>query len=277
MKFKSALAVSAFALMMASPALASDNMSREYRGPDRTQQITTETNSTARDMQRGLNQADRTMRSTADDVRAFIVGDKRGDKNEAVTIRGTSTAKSLLGQDIKNPQGRTIAKIEDIIVDRNGKATKIVVSDGGMLGIGAKLAAFDYDEIVRQNRDGSLVTNLTQKTIDRAPEFSYDRNNAAQARIIPAGSYSVSELLDADLRDSRGNKVADVENLVFNKGRADRLLVSFDKTMGMGGTLASLNFRNLNVISEDGGKDVKIRMTATQSEQFENLKRYARR
>jgi sporulation protein YlmC with PRC-barrel domain len=124
---------------------------------------TAEANDTeaTKDLKKGLRKADNAMRETADDIRAFFVGDEGGGALEPVMIRSDRTAKGLLDKPVLNPQGKEITKLKDIIIDQNGRAALVVVSDGGFLGIGKKLAAFDYNKVVAQQDDGKVIMALS--------------------------------------------------------------------------------------------------------------------
>lgn len=226
-----------------------------------------------RDVQNGLANADRNMRETADDIRAFVLGDKPGDDMKPVTISRKTTVEGLLKQDIIGSDGKKIATVKDIVVDKNGKAQYVVVSDGGVLGIGNKLAAFDYGRVVAQQKDGDVVMSLSQDMIDRAKEFSYDADDAGKDKIIPADSVSVNDILDGHILDSRGEKVADIDNLTIENGNAARLVVSFNKTFGLGGDLAALEYGSLKPVVNDG--EVNFQLTGEQTESFRAFKKSA--
>jgi sporulation protein YlmC with PRC-barrel domain len=101
--------------------------------------------------------------------------------------------------------------------------------------------------------------------IDRAAEFSYDEDDK-NAKIIPAGSVSLNDVLDGNLLDSKGKKVGTIENVSFENGRAHRIIVGFNKTLGMGGDVAALNYSSLEKLEKMSSVDAK--MNASQSAQF---------
>ena len=228
-----------------------------------------------KDVKEGLKKADAAIRETAEDIKAFFVGDEGGGALEPVMIRRNLTAHGMIDQPVLSPTGKDIAKLKDIIIDKDGKAILAVVSDGGLLGIGDKVAAFDYSKVVAQQKDGKVVMALSQEMIDDAANFSYDRKDMAKAKVTPAGSYSVNELLDGDLYSSKGDEVGSIENLSFDNGKADRVIVGFNKKMGMGGDFAAINYGALEKVTVDG--DVDLKMNAKQSAQFASFDKSAKR
>ena len=223
-----------------------------------------------REVKENLEQASDKMRDTADDIKAvFVDEDKTAKKPVAISMH--TTAEGMIGEPILNPKGEKIAKLKDIIINADGKATHVVVSDGGLMGIDDKLAAFDYDKVVTQQADGKIVMALSQDMIDKAADFSYDKDDAAKAKVIPAGSYSLNDVLDGELLDSAGKKAASIDNVLIDNGRADRVIVKFNKKLGMGGDVAAVSFAGLTKNEKSG--EVDLQMSARQSAQFAQLEK----
>jgi len=115
---------------------------------------------------------------------------------------------------------------------------------------------------------------LSQDMVDRAADFSYDQKDWAKAKIIPNGSVSVNALLKGSVFDNNGKKVADVDNIYWRNSDAVQVIVSFNKTMGMGGELAALNYDDLQKIQKN--RDIDFKLTPKQSVQFANFKESAK-
>lgn len=235
----------------------------------------TEPNDTAitRDIKEGLREANQELRETAQEIRAFFM-DEANDGFNPILIRREVTAQGMIGEKVRTPEGNDIAEIKDIILERDGTASKVIVSDGGMLGIGNKLAAFDFDRVITRTEDGKIVMSLSQDMIDRAGEFSYDQNDYRNAEIMPADNISVRDLLDGEVFDYTDNKVATIDNISIVDNEADKLLVSFNKVLGLGGDVAALNFDSLQFF-ERNRSEVNVRLTEAQTRQFRNFKKYA--
>ncbi|HEY6455480.1 MAG TPA: PRC-barrel domain-containing protein [Steroidobacteraceae bacterium] len=84
-------------------------------------------------------------------------------------------AKTVIGTNVKNRQGRKIGEVEDIVLDKDSNAIMFaVVSFGGFLGIGEKYhplpwASLDYDE-----KDNGYVVDVTEDQLRAAPTGSID-------------------------------------------------------------------------------------------------------
>jgi sporulation protein YlmC with PRC-barrel domain len=261
MQFKTMTAISALALMLSIPAAFA---ATDYKAAD------SEQTGILGDVKSGLRDANEEMRETADDIRAFFIGKSADSKMEPVVIRRNMTAHGLLGEKIINTKGEEVAKVKDIIIDRNGKADLIVVSDGGLLGIGDKVAAFNYNKVLAQQPDGKVVMTLSQDMVDHAADFSYDQNDWKKAKVIPKGSVSINALLKGDVLDSKGKKVANIDNVYLRNAEVSQIIVSFNQKLGVGGNLAALDYDDLQMIRKD--KTLHFKLTPHQSAQFKNYK-----
>ncbi|MCF8495708.1 MAG: hypothetical protein K9G62_03470 [Alphaproteobacteria bacterium] len=162
--------------------------------------------------------------------------------------------------------------MKDIILDQNGKASMAVVADGEFPGFDGKLVAFDYNLVARQNEDGDVVMPLTEDSIEKAAEFSYERGDqSSTVRVIPNNAYSVAELLDADLVDPEKDYVAQVENISFKNGHANQLILAFDQVLGLGGERAAIGYNKAKLIRN--GDELDFQLTANQAAQFESYKK----
>lgn len=258
MKYKTLTAVTAL-MMAASVTVHAENLNQN-------KQKTT----VGEDIRSGLRKTDKAMHEAGQDIKAFFVGTDDNVKMSPVTIRGALTARHLIGKAIVNANNDKIATVEDIIIAKDGHAALIVVSDGGVLGIGEKLAAFDYSRVLTQKADGGVNLALSQEMVDNAADFSYEAKDAATAKVIPAGSISAKRLLKGDVLDSNGKKVASIEDLYFRNGDVVQIIVGFNKTLGLSGDRAAIDYDDLRTIRD--GDDVHFKLTPGQSTQFKSFK-----
>ncbi len=259
MKCKSIMAVSALAMMIASPAYAG-NVS-----------ATDEKTTISDDIKSGLRTTDKALYETAEDIKAFFVRDERDAKMYPIVIRSNLTAHYLIGKTIVTDSGEKIATIKDIIIGKNGRASLVIVSDDGVLGIGDKLAAFDYSRVVTQRYDGSVGMNLSSDMINRAADFSYESKDWETAKVIPKDSVSANLLLKGNVLDSKGNKTATIENIYFRNADVTQIIVGFNKTLGIGGDKAALDFDAMRMVRNKDGS-LNFKLTPDQSEQFKSFK-----
>lgn len=204
-------------------------------------------------------------------IKATLIGKESTDKNVPVIIDSRQTADGIIGHHVYNEKHESVAKVTDIILDKDGKATMVVVADGAFIGMGKK-AAFDYSAITRVETDGDVIMPLTEDIIDNAAAFSYDKAEGGdKVRVIPNNGYSVAKLLDGHLFNQKKKSVADIENILFKNGQAYQLIVSFDKTLGMGGKKAVLSYSDAKIIRD--GEKLNFQLNVKKSAQFETYKK----
>lgn len=84
-------------------------------------------------------------------------------------------ATEYLDQTVYNSQDESIGKINDLVMDKDGRLTAAIIGVGGFLGIGEKNVGVPIDSIeVRTEEDGSveLVMQSTREELEAAPQFA---------------------------------------------------------------------------------------------------------
>jgi sporulation protein YlmC with PRC-barrel domain len=87
-------------------------------------------------------------------------------------------------QSVYDPSDNKIGEIDDVLIDREGKATALIVGVGGFLGIGEKHVAVPFNTVrvtTKDNNKWYLVMNSTKDALKDAKGFKYDRTNMTWA------------------------------------------------------------------------------------------------
>ena len=82
-------------------------------------------------------------------------------------------------QNVYDPADNKIGEIMDVLVDREGKATALIIGVGGFLGMGEKDVAVPFNAVRVTSKDNNkwyLVMNATKDALKAAKGFKYDRN-----------------------------------------------------------------------------------------------------
>ena len=102
------------------------------------------------------------------------------------TVSGHTSAiraKRVIGTNVKDPSGRKIGEIEDVVLDKQSNSILFgVMSFGGVLGMGEKYhavpwAALDYDE-----SENAYIINLTKEQLKAAPADSLEELTRSDGR-----------------------------------------------------------------------------------------------
>lgn len=278
------IAASALAIMAGSPALAETNTNAENtNSPSVSQDVKREWKNVKEDAAQAADKTAAAAEDAYESIKATVIGEdapKAGSPN-TVTIDSRMTASGMIGQPVLNHRNEKIATVKDIILDANGNATTVVLADGGFLGIGTKLAAFDYGLVSRRSADGDVIMPISEETLKKVAPFSYDAKDAEKdkaVRIMQPNSISTAKLLDGQILDPDKNNVAEIDNISFRDGSANQIIVAFDQTLGLGGKRAAMNFDSVQVVREDANDrtDVDVQLSAQQAANFENFKKTAR-
>lgn len=82
---------------------------------------------------------------------------------------------NLVGHEVTNRSNdETVGEISNLVIDESGQVVAVILSVGGVLGIGEREVAIAFDRIER-TEDGdeiNLFVNLTEDELDDAPEYS---------------------------------------------------------------------------------------------------------
>jgi len=300
MKTRILTAASALAIMAAMPAIMISNAhatagtgattQQQWGVQQDTQQHGTQWEGQQRTQQSWTEDTGQ-MNGQQETIRAAVIDDDQVAMAEPryINIDQRMTATGMIGRSVYSQDGERLADVEDIIIDADGQALMVVVSEGGFLGIGERLAAFDYNLITHRDADGDIIMQLDRQAIDQAAGFRYERNNngagvrqpnqTTQIRQMPENAFSVSELLDSELVDHTGETVAQVDNILFRDGQADQVIVRFDQVLGLGGERAAIEFENVQLghRDKDNGEradreDARFKLDETQARNFDHYR-----
>jgi len=95
-------------------------------------------------------------------------------------------ATDLKGKDVYDAAGKKVGSINDVIPP-SGQARDVVVSVGGILGIGSKKILVPASDIERGN-EGRLVIAMTEEQLDKLPEYEMPKREAPAAPSTAPGS-----------------------------------------------------------------------------------------
>jgi sporulation protein YlmC with PRC-barrel domain len=87
------------------------------------------------------------------------------------------TVTNYYKQDVYDPKESKIGKIDDVLVDKSGKVTGLVVGVGGFLGAGEKDVIVPFNAVKNVKKDDKwwLTLDETKDGLKGAPGFTYDK------------------------------------------------------------------------------------------------------
>jgi sporulation protein YlmC with PRC-barrel domain len=83
-------------------------------------------------------------------------------------------------QSVYDPKDSKIGEIKDVLVDKSGRISSLIVAVGGFLGAGEKDVAVPFDSVRATTKNNSkwyLVMNATKDSLKNSTGFKYDDNS----------------------------------------------------------------------------------------------------
>jgi sporulation protein YlmC with PRC-barrel domain len=104
---------------------------------------------------------------------------------------GELRADQVIGMTVYNAEGEKVGTVHDILLDQEGKATGVVLSVGGVLGVGAKSVGLTWKEIDVKPEEQQVQISYTADQLKAAPDFKTTEQinsemNAQQQAAPPA-------------------------------------------------------------------------------------------
>ena len=87
------------------------------------------------------------------------------------------TVTNYYKQDVYDPNQSKIGAVDDVLVDKSGKITGLVLGVGGFLGAGEKdvIVPFNAVKTTKKNDKWWLTLDDTKDDLKKAPGFTYDK------------------------------------------------------------------------------------------------------
>lgn len=107
-----------------------------------------------------------------------------GDKIIVMQVDNELLASQLIGKAAFSLANEKLGTVEDVLFDKDGKVSGLVLSVGGFLGIGAKSVGLDWETSVRRAHDELVVVDVTGDELESAPGFKTLEDIAAERQAM---------------------------------------------------------------------------------------------
>lgn len=92
-----------------------------------------------------------------------------------ITMQDSShaLASDMMEMSVVGPGGEDIGTVTDLLIDQDNRVVGVVVTTGGVLGLGGKEVAVPLDRVTFQMQDEQQIVMLpqTKEALEKAPEF----------------------------------------------------------------------------------------------------------
>jgi sporulation protein YlmC with PRC-barrel domain len=129
-----------------------------------------------------------------------------------ITTQGAEEwrANNYIGQPVVNASGEKIGDVNDLLFDKSGKISTVVIGVGGFLGMGEKQVAMAYDTLTYTDKDGQrvIMVPLTKEALMAAPDYVYTEKTAMDKMREKAGEMATKASEKAgELKDQAVKKM----------------------------------------------------------------------
>jgi sporulation protein YlmC with PRC-barrel domain len=90
-------------------------------------------------------------------------------------------ADTLIGMTVYDTSGEKVGQVKDIIFNADGQATGVVLSVGGVLGLGAKSVGLNWSELDVQPEAEVVKVQYNKDQLEAAPDFKTQEAQKAEA------------------------------------------------------------------------------------------------
>jgi sporulation protein YlmC with PRC-barrel domain len=111
------------------------------------------------------------------------VAQNRDAANSANAGPGASPAKQFTvtnyyKQDVYDKADNKIGTVDDVLIDKDGRITALIIGVGGFLGVGQKDVSEQFNKVqmTKKNDKWYLVMDANKDSLQNAPGLRYDRN-----------------------------------------------------------------------------------------------------
>lgn len=119
----------------------------------------------------------------------------------------------LIGKKVANKEGEALGEVKDLAIDvKSGRIPHVILSFGGVAGLGDKLYVFPVNAFGRDEIRDRLVLNVERDALKQARGF--DQGNWP----FDPPLRRASELRGANVKDANGRAAGEIEDLVVNLG-----------------------------------------------------------
>lgn len=103
----------------------------------------------------------------------------------AFTLKsGQLQASQLIGSTVYDVNNESVAKVKDVLLDRDGKVNTVVLDVGSILGVGGKYVGVALNDIKMSN--DRLTLDRSKQDLKSAATFPYEQADEASATTMPA-------------------------------------------------------------------------------------------
>ena len=168
-------AVSTLTVGMAVPVVAVDVEDKREEVLQQQEDVRDEQQG-VREEQQDVLEGQRDEQQDVTEARKDVMEEKQDVTEARADLRRdlaqTHRAKTVIGMKVKNSQGEALGEIHDLVLNfDNGNIAYVVISSGGLLGVGDTLRAVPWKALSLNSQADGFTLNMDQTAWKNAPSF----------------------------------------------------------------------------------------------------------
>ena len=155
-------------------------------------------------------------------------------------------ASDLIGMNVYNSENEKFGDVSNLVVNDQGVIEQLIVTKGGLLGVGGQELAMPYGEFeLRAQGDVGYVTNMT--------EADYSKYIEVKNADMADNKYLATNLESSSIVDINNTEIAEVEDMIIENGKISKLVVSYkgDAAIDKDGLI---DFSDIKVNADENNK-----------------------
>lgn len=81
-------------------------------------------------------------------------------------------ASKLMDMEVQDQNQKKLGTVSDLFVSEDGKVEYLIISKGGMMGMGEDLIPIPWDQVQQMDQEEALTVNIDEQKLENAPTFS---------------------------------------------------------------------------------------------------------
>lgn len=77
----------------------------------------------------------------------------------------------IVGMDVVDASGNKLGVVENVVLDKSGQVSGLVLAAGKILGMGGKTVAISWQDVAAVENAEAITVDLTEEQLTAAPEF----------------------------------------------------------------------------------------------------------
>jgi len=93
----------------------------------------------------------------------------------------SATVTNYYKQSVYDPKENKVGEIDDVLIDKDGRITALIIGVGGFLGVGEKDVAVPFSAVKGTKKNDKLLLTLNESkdSLKKATGFKYDKSTTS--------------------------------------------------------------------------------------------------